>query len=434
LNFATQISIRDQLRADLEQARETTLWLFQQVPENFLKKRVHHFYSPIGWHFGHIAMTEEYWTTCRTMKKEPMDSNLSFIFANLPENPKDNRIGIPDRNAILRYLAETRKRTLNELEEADFESDDPLLHQGYAWAFALQHECQHQETICEMLQLIHRELQTPHSVEPLPWLTTIRQQMFKKISGGEFLAGSQEPYVYDNEREPHSVFVEPFQLSKYPVTAYEWALFIEDHGYDRPELWSKEGWQWKTDENVSLPEYWIATKLNEGHFAYCPIGVRAIHPDEPVCSISWFEAEAFARWQGKRLPTETEWEFAAQSSRPRSNGIFPWGIEQPTAKHACFGIKSMGPKPTNVHTMGRSVWEIEDLGGNVWEWTASLFLPYPGFKAFPYDGYSLEHMDGRHFVCRGGSWATAGPLLRRTFRNWYVPTYRQGILGLRLAE
>lgn len=433
MNFITQTDIREKLRADLEQARETTLWLLQQVPELFLKRRIHHFYSPIGWHFGHIAMTEEYWTTCKTVGKEPLDSNLSFIFANVPENPKDNRTSIPDIDVILWYLTETRKRTLGNLEGADMESSNPLLYLGYAWAFALQHECQHQETICEMLQLIYREFQTQPSVEPFPWISTIHSQMLA-IDAGEFTVGSDEHYAYDNEKEPHKDCVTQFWLSKYPVTAYEWTLFIEDHGYDRQELWSPQGWVWKTDENITLPEYWLPKKANEGYFSYCPTGVRAIHPDEPVCSIGWFEADAFARWQRKRLPTETEWEFAAQSSTPNSEGVFPWGTEEPTEKHACFGVKSMKPVPVNIHSQGQSIWGIEELGGNAWEWTASSFLPYPGFKAFPYDGYSLEHMDGKHFVCRGGSWATAGPLLRRTFRNWYVPTYRQGILGLRLAE
>src|SRR5947208_2021471 len=141
----------------LRTTREKTLWLFAQVPNDFLKVRVHDFYSPLGWHFGHIGMTEEYWTCVRAEQRPCLDDALSFLFANIPDNPKEERVNLPDREAILTYLAETRRAALDALREVDLESPDPLLTDGYAWEFALQHECQHQETICEMLQLICKQ-------------------------------------------------------------------------------------------------------------------------------------------------------------------------------------------------------------------------------------------------------------------------------------
>ncbi len=147
---------KEEIRRALGRARERTLWLLERVPDAFLKVRVHDFYSPIGWHFGHIGRTEEYWVHTRALDRPPLDPALTFLFADLPENPKDNRVHLPSRDEIKRYLAQTRRRTLQALAEADLSSADPLLAGGYGWEFAHQHECQHQETITEMLQLIQK--------------------------------------------------------------------------------------------------------------------------------------------------------------------------------------------------------------------------------------------------------------------------------------
>ncbi|MEA2552060.1 MAG: gamma-glutamyl hercynylcysteine S-oxide synthase [Fimbriimonadaceae bacterium] len=418
-------TLKAELISRLEAVRAKTLWLLDQVPEEFLRRRVHSFYSPIGWHFGHVGRTEEFWSVGEAMGQPLLDDHLSFLFSDTPENPKDNRVNIPDRAGIKRYLAITRERALDALSAADLEAESLLLRNGYAWDFAVQHECQHQETICEMLQLIQREL-GPRSLRVAhEWKRGVASEMVK-IPGGEFVMGSRDPFAYDNEKQPHRVQVKEFLLGKTPVTAFDWSEFIADGGYARQELWSSEGFAWKEQEQADRPEYWLP--LSQGYFAYGPLGVRAIHPDEPVSSISHHEAEAFARWSGKRLPTEAEWEYAA------SAGVYPWGDAEPDVKRAAFGMNSWGPQPVGAHALGANGHGVLDLAGNVWEWTSSRFLPYPGFQAYPYDGYSKDHMAGEHFVCRGGSWATAGPILRRTFRNWYIPGYRQGLLGMRLAE
>lgn len=368
------------------QTRERTLELFAQVPEAYLKRRVHDFYSPIGWHFGHIAMTEEFWVCEQALGKSCRDEAYRFLFANIPENPKDERVHLPERSEIIDYLAATRSRVLEALETANLESDNPLISKGYAWNFALQHECQHQETILEMLMLIRQDEGTLAPIEPIEWKRGIVSEM-RHYAGGIFLMGSDDPDGYDNEKRAHEVTVASFQMETIPVTAYDWSLFMADNGYRRRELWTSDGWKWRQQENAERPEYWLAEKI-AGQFAcWSPTGLRAISPDEPVASLSWYEADAYARWAGKRLPTEAEWEFAAH------NGL--------------------------------------DSTPYVWEWTSSPFLPYPGFVAFPYTGYSQDHFDGKHRVCRGGSWATNARILRPSFRNWYVPTYRQGILGVR---
>jgi gamma-glutamyl hercynylcysteine S-oxide synthase len=385
-----------ELHCSLDRTRSKTLRLLDQIPDEHLKIRVHDFYSPIGWHFGHIGMTEEYWTLARALGRPPYAPDYTFLFANIPENPKDNRVHLPGREEIRTYLGSTRDCVLRALAEADLETDDPLLADGYAWDFAHQHECQHQETIAELLQLLCQHTAQPadadFDAEAIFGVCT--EAAAVAIPGGTFLMGSDDRHGYDNEKCAHPVTVASFHLDRRPVTAAEWAQFILDGGYCRPELWTPDGWRWRESENAEQPEYWF--RCRDGYGYYGQFGIRAIAPQEPVTSISWYEADAYARWRGRRLPTETEWEYAASGNRK------------------AFGI--------------------EDMTGSVWQWTSTPFLPYPGFVAFPYNGYSKDHMDGTHYVCRGGSQVTDPRILRRSFRNWYVPTYRQGFLGLRLAD
>jgi len=373
-------------------ARESTLALLEWVPEDYFQVRVHDFYSPVGWHFGHIGMTEESWVCEQALHRPCRDEKLRFLFANIPDNPKDARVNLPSREEIVTYLEDTRERTLQALDETDLESDDPLIADGYAWEFAHQHECQHQETIVELLQLITQRTERAEEAffgsEEEHWQPAPMEM--DAVPGGVFTMGSDSLLVYDNEQNAHEVEVGAFALDAAPVTASHWLQFMRDGGYRRPELWTPDGWKWRKQENAAVPEYWMPAPDGRT-FAYAgALALREIEPDEPVSSISWYEADAYARWIGKRLPTEAEWEFAAI--------------------------------------------EPEEATERVWQWTSSPFLPYPGFKAFPYDGYSLEHMDGKHFVCRGGSWTTDACIRRRTFRNWYVPTYRQGLLGVRCAR
>ncbi|CAN5648165.1 ergothioneine biosynthesis protein EgtB [soil metagenome] len=404
--------LRDRLRERLETTRVRTLALLDRVSDEHLRVRVHSFYSPIGWHFGHVGRTEEYWICGKAFNQTLVNDHLSWLFADVEDNPKDNRTRIPDRAGILQYLDETRERVLRVLDVADLEADCPFLAEGYAFDFAIQHECQHQETICEMLQLI-RLREPQESFTPLPWTPGVKNEMVA-AGGGEYVCGSGERNVYDNEKGTHTETVAPFSVAKYPVTAFEWSGFIEAGGYQNRSVWSEEGWGWRESEQAEKPEYWMHQE--DGWGTVGPQGIRALHPDEPAQSISWYEAEAFANWRGARLPTEFEWEWLRRRSSDRGaiHGIEPWGGHP---------VGQTEPSQDGIY----------DLAGNSWEWTSSPFLPYPGFEAFPYDGYSKDHMKGAHRVCRGGSWATSPGILRSSFRNWYVPTYRQGFLGVRLA-
>jgi iron(II)-dependent oxidoreductase len=417
----------------LDRARDKTLLLLDQIPDHLLKIRVHDFYSPIGWHFGHIAMTEEFWTLTQALQRQPYDPHYTFLFANIPDNPKDNRVHLPDRDQIKTYMAATRERVLRALHETDIDTDAPLLADGYAWDFAHQHECQHQETIAELLQLLCKHTATPEiSVSDAMQVSApAAETQMAQIPGGTFLMGADDRHGYDNEKRAHEVKVAPFLLATTPVTAAQWVEFVRTDGYQRPELWAAEGWAWRRRERAELPEYWFPCVGGYGY--YGPARVRAIDPGEPVTSISWYEADAYARWRGMRLPTEAEWEFvAAHDPAAGRSHLYPWGDGAAAPAEVDCDLRGWGPRPTGASSNG-APYGIHDIAGKVWEWTSTPFLPYPGFGAFPYDGYSKDHMDGAHYVCRGGSWATDPRILRCSFRNWYVPTYRQGFLGLRLA-
>lgn len=424
---ADKRSLADALTA----TRANTLSLLDRVPDAFLKTRVHDFYSPVGWHFGHIGMTEEYWVCGQALGQSPLDTDLTFLFANLPENSKDNRVHLPSREEIVAYLSVTRDQTLAALESADLASPSPLLNKGYAWEFARQHECQHQETIAEMLQLIHKAIGGETQFETASDSEASITPMIS-LPGGTFIMGSNDCCGYDNEKCAHPVIIAPFALDRTAVTARQWCEFMSDGGYQRSELWTDDGWKWRELEQAVRPEYWQRTQGGDDYFYYGANGPRSIHTNEPISAISWHEADAFARWAGKRLPTEAEWEYAARFDPATGQSrLWPWGdFCEP---HADFGLQHDGPLPVGSHFEGASALGLQDMAGSVWEWTASPFLPYPGFEAFPYNGYSKDHMDGQHFVCRGGSWATSGTISRSAFRNWYVPGYRQGFLGLRCA-
>jgi len=404
---------KEELANRLSVVRLRTLNLLHQVPDELLKIRVHDFYSPIGWHFGHVGRTEEFWARTNAMGLPPSDEHLSFLFADTPENPKDNRVNIPDRSGIIEYLQETRENVLAALHAADLESEQPLLTNGFAWEFALLHECQHQETIYEMLCLLQKSMNSQADQTPLDhpgWVPKKTEMQFEQYEAVRTSIGTNDFAAYDNERLRHEIELPSFSLAARLVTCGDWMEFTQSGGYRERDHWSKEGWRWRESESVERPFYWLETEIP---MTYCPLGIRYLRADEPVFAISWHEASAFARWAGFRLPTEFEWEHAASTFQQNHPENRP---------------PMLAPEPVQFES------RLDGMFGSVWQWTSSLFQAYPGFQAFPYAGYSEDHMDGRHYCCRGGSWATQDPILRPTFRNWYVPTYRQGFLGMRCAK
>jgi iron(II)-dependent oxidoreductase len=298
-----------------------------------------------------------------------------------------------------------------------------------------QHEAQHTETILQTIGLIDELRYEPGlRREPRGAHVGLGGE-YAVVPAGPFTMGTDDRAVaYDNERPAHVVDLPRYRIDLAPVTNAQYAAFIRDGGYRRRELWTDEGWLWLRGARLEHPLYWI--READGSFAERRFGrTTPLVPDRPVVHVSWFEASAFARWTGKRLPTEAEWEKAAAwDLETRVARLYPWGDATPSDEHANLDQRTFGPAAVGAYPAGRSFFGCHQMIGDVWEWTASEFAPYPGFAAFPYREYSAEHFGRGYKVLRGGSWATQPIAIRNTFRNWDLPQRRQIFAGFRCAQ
>jgi iron(II)-dependent oxidoreductase len=237
-------------------------------------------------------------------------------------------------------------------------------------------------------------------------------------------------FAYDNERPRHEQHLPAFEIDRLPVTNGDFMEFVGDSGYSRPELWTPAGWWFARGAGLERPLYWEADG-SERRFDR----VADIDPARPVMHVSWYEADAFARWAGKRLPTETEWEKAAAwgpyASGPRRQ---PWGDDPPSHEVANLDQTAFGPAPAGAYPDGASAYGVLGMVGDAWEWTATDFGAYPGFRSYPYEEYSALFFGEGYKVLRGGSWATRTRVIRNTMRNWDLPERRQIFAGFRCAR
>ncbi|ASC69785.1 sulfatase-modifying factor protein [Halomicronema hongdechloris C2206] len=372
-------------------------------------QQAHADFSPVGWHLGHIAFTESLWILEHLAGQNGSPSAYRRLFA-ADGLPKAERQNLPDLATVLDYLAQVRQRVWEYLETAP-------LQQERLWWWLLQHESQHAETISWVLAM-HRRAQhpVPTSSGQSPVVAAVNGPDMVSIPRTTVQLGYGGVEALDNEGPAATVTVEPFWIDRYPVTCGAYRRFMEAGGYYCPDWWSTEGWAWLQAHPVQQPFYWSGQAAMEQH---------------PVCGVSWYEADAYARWLGNRLPTEAEWEVAA---RGQHGCLYPWGEDGPDISR-CNHHHQMGQTtPVGSYPQGCSAWGCEDMLGNVWEWTATCFAGYAGFMAYPYQGYSQAYFDGRHRVLRGGSWATRRWALRSSFRNWYHPHMRQVFAGFRCAH
>jgi iron(II)-dependent oxidoreductase len=254
------------------------------------------------------------------------------------------------------------------------------------------------------------------------------------VPGGPFTMGtSAEPWALDNERPAHRRIVPPFHIDTTPVTNAAYQAFIEDGGYDDERWWTAEGWAHIRAHDIRAPLFW---HCDAGQWLRRRFGVtEVVPPDEPVLHVCWYEADAYARWAGRRLPTETEWEKAARHDPVTGRSTrYPWGDSDPTPENANLGQRHLRPAPVGSYPAGASPLGVRQLIGDVWEWTSSDFLPYPGFRAFPYPEYSEVFFGPEYKVLRGGSFAVDPVACRGTFRNWDYPIRRQIFSGFRTAR
>jgi len=295
------------------------------------------------------------------------------------------------------------------------------------FSMVIEHELMHQETLLYMLQELAHERKIRAAWLPPAVMGRGRSPATVPVAAGTATLGAElrdVSFAWDNESPSVEVFVPAFNIDATPVTNGEFLAFVDDGGYGRRELWAPDDWDWSHDEQRRHPDTWTSQDgrwLYRGLFDLLPLERVK---DWPVY-VSLAEARAFARWRGLRLPTEAEFHRAAYGEPAGGERAFPWGAAPPGREHGNFDFRCWAPTPVGAFPEGASAWGAHDLVGNGWEWTDTPFTGFPGFEPWitGYRGYSADFFDGKHFVLKGGSWATATELLRRSFRNWFQAHY-----------
>ncbi len=422
----------------LAAARARTLELVEPLTDDQLLRQHSPIMSPIVWDLGHIANFEEQWSIRALDPAAPvgeLERRRDDVYDPVAHPRRERKdLALPGRADTLAYLQAVRLRTRARLAGVSFDPGHPLLAGGYVYKMIAQHEAQHGETILQTIQLIDDLIYEPGRRREPPAAAVPRDADYALVPAGPFRMGTDErEFAYDNERPAHWVDVPRFRIDVAPVTNAQYLAFVLDGGYRRRAFWDDEGWLWLAQALVGHPGQWVPNP--DGTWSERCFGrLVPLVPDRPVVHVSWYEASAYARWAGKRLPTEAEWEKAAAwDLETRVARRFPWGDAPPTDDRANLDQRTFAPAAVGAYPRGRSFFGCQQMIGDVWEWTATEFGAYPGFVAFPYREYSELHFDRGYKVLRGGSWATCPLAIRNTFRNWDLPQRRQIFAGFRCA-
>ncbi|MFG2194067.1 ergothioneine biosynthesis protein EgtB [Streptomyces sp. NPDC048639] len=429
-------TLRQRAADALATARERTATLTTCVDEPDLTAQHSPLMSPLVWDLAHIGNQEELWLLRAVGGRDALRPDIDKVYDAF-EHPRVERPSLPllPPAEARAYVADVRNRVLDVLETTALGGGNRLLDAGFAFGMIAQHEQQHDETMLITHQL--RRGPAALSAPPPPRAPAGSAALTSEalVPGGPFTMGtSTEPWALDNERPAHHRDVPAFFIDTVPVSNGAYERFIDDGGYDDPRWWAPEGWAYIREHGLAAPLFW--RQDGGGTWLRRRFGTTEPVPaDEPVLHVSWYEADAYARWAGRRLPTETEWEKAARhdpvTGRSRR---YPWGDADPAPEHANLGQRHLQPAPVGSYPEGASPLGVRQLMGDVWEWTSSDFLPYPGFAAFPYREYSQVFFGSEHKVLRGGSFAVDAVACRGTFRNWDLPVRRQIFSGFRTAR
>ena len=425
-------ALRDHVAAELCRTRARSKALTGAVDDAELIRQHSPIMSPLVWDFAHIGNQEELWLVRDVGGRDPIRADIDHLYDAF-KHPRPNRLALPllDPTQTRRYLGEVRSKVLDVLDGVPLEGRR-LVEHGFAFGMIVQHEQQHDETMLATHQLRVGPAAL-HAPAPEPQRSTTLPEEVLVPAGAFTMGTSTEPWALDNERPAHRAYTAAYWIDTTPVTNQNYQHFIADSGYDNPQWWSKRGWAHRCEAGLMAPLFW---SFDTGQWWRTRFGVtEPIPPEEPVTHVSFFEAEAYAAWAGKRLPTEVEWEKAARfdPASGRSHR-YPWGDDDPTPAHANLGQRHLQPAPVGSYPAGASPLGVHQLIGDVWEWTSSGFSGYPGFAPFPYREYSEVFFGGDYRMLRGGSFATDATACRATFRNWDHPIRRQIFTGFRCAR
>ncbi len=379
----------DNLLGQLQQNQSLLLENVRRFSPSNYKEQFHPDLSPPGWHLGHCIYIESYWIRGKILNEINPGDQFKELY--IPElSPKSTRSEeLPKFSALCEWAEQIQSENRALLmEKADQTDQNPLLMDNFLFHFLIQHYAQHFETNMYIFaQAMIKQAGVYETKQKLE--TKSLSHVANTIHGHQSLIGAESNHCpYDNEHPLFEVPVKEFNIAARPVSNAEYLGFIEDGGYDRPELWSTEGWKWCNDNNIERPEYWLRDS-NQCLFTVDESGPCSLSTDDPVFGVSYHEASAFAHWASARLPHEYEWEAAKRSEALTADGV-------------------------------------------VWEWCSNYFHPYDGFKAFPYDGYSIPYFDNQHKVLRGASRYSLPAIKRLSFRNYFQADKRHMIAGIRL--
>jgi len=415
--------MRDQAAAALDSARARTLRL-TDIDDGELRRQHSVLMSPLIWDLAHVGQQEDLWLLRGgdADRRGILSTEVDWLYDAF-SFARSDRVNLPllAPPQARQFIADVRERVLGALAVSD---------DVFPFIMVEQHEQQHVETILATHQL-RKGVPLLGLGEPLPRGRDLPHDAVL-VPGGEFVLGVDAADVassLDNERPAHVVDLPSFRIGRVPVTNAEWQQFIADGGYDEPRWWSSCGWQHRIEAGLERPAFWSADGTRR-RFGI----IEEITADEPVQHVCFFEAEAYANWAGARLPTEQEWEKAAAwdptLGRRRR---WPWGDSEVTPALANLNGRALRPAEVGAYPAGASGYGVEQMIGDVWEWTSSHFQPWPGFRPMLYAQYSAPFFGGEFRVLRGGAWSVAPSAVRPSFRNWDLPIRRQIFCGLRLA-
>ena len=439
-----------ELYHSLHEARQRTLELIEDLTDEQMIGPRLAIVNPLRWEVAHVAWFQEYWIVRHFRKEAPTrpDGDRLYDSARIAHDTRWD-LPLPSKAETLAYIQRILECIAEHRQPTGSEPGTQVdgYDEAYFIRLALLHEYMHAEAITYTRQTLgypapkigsSSEFETRGSGLGKTDEASRSPDGDAEIPGGTFLLGTTPgtTFVFDNEQWAHLVTLAPFRMARTAVSNGEFAAFVEYGGYKRRDLWTEEGWRWREGVGANHPVYWQRQAggrwLRRNFDEWVPLEGRL-----PVLHVNWFEADAYCRWVGRRLPTEVEWEMAA-CCEPTPDGrsvtarkrLFPWGDDKPSPDRANLDWRAMGSVDVDALPAGDSAFGCRQMIGNVWEWTATDFGPYPGFAPGPYKEYSAPWF-GDHKVLRGGCWVTRSGLIRNNYRNFYKPHRRDVWAGFR---
>jgi ergothioneine biosynthesis protein EgtB len=437
----TAVRLRSDLQNRLVNARARTDELFGIVREEAMYERPIAERHRIIFYVGHVEAFDWNLLAQRAFGLKSFHPSFDklFSFGIDPVGgglPTDEPSDWPAREEIKRYNQRLRDELDRAIARALSRAGEGHPQLVDMVEVAVEHRLMHAETLAYMLHQLPADKKIAATREPV-WKTARAKSHLVEIPAGRATLGLRrengEGFGWDNEFEAHEVSVAEFAIDNYNVTNRDFMSFLQAGGYSESTLWSHEAWAWKNKERVQHPAFW--RRAGNLWMYRTMFGEIQLPLDWPVY-VSHAEAQAYAKWMGRKLPAEEQFHRAAYgTSQPEVERNYPWGEEAPSERYGNFDFVRWEPSPVGAYPRGASAYGVHDLVGNGWEWTRTEFKPFAGFAAMPfYPGYSANFFDGKHYVMKGGSPRTAACMLRRSFRNWFQPHYPYVYATFRCVE